>query len=116
MDGAASHSGGTGRATATVSTDTVQEVKVITSNYSAQYGSVGSGIVSMISKSGTNDLHGSAFWAQRNPALTARGFNALTAPNFRRNEFGVTVGGPVYAPITDNAKFNTCLLFRVESK
>jgi len=105
-----------GRATITLSTDTVQELKIITNNYSAQYGSVGSGVVSMVSKSGTDQLHGSAFWSQRNPALGARPMNGILPPSSRRNEFGVVLGGPVYLPKLYDGRHRTFFFVSVEPK
>src|SRR5436190_16371436 len=116
VDGSATSGVAYGRAKVTLSTDTVQELKVITNNYSAQYGSVGSGVVSMVSKSGTDQLHGSAFWSQKNPALGARAFNASAVPRSRRNEFGTTLGGPVYIPKLYNGRHKTFFFVSVEPK
>ncbi|MGH9587408.1 MAG: carboxypeptidase regulatory-like domain-containing protein [Acidobacteriaceae bacterium] len=81
--------------------DAISQFKVITSNQTAKYG-LSSGIVSFAFKSGTNQFHGSAFDYLQNDALNAAGFvtNALglkKAP-LKQNEFGGTIGGPVWIP------------------
>ncbi|MDZ4800904.1 MAG: carboxypeptidase regulatory-like domain-containing protein [Bryobacteraceae bacterium] len=116
VDGSATTGVAYGRATVTLSTDTVQELKIITNNYSAQYGSVGSGVVSMVTKSGTDQLHGSAFWTQRNPALGARAFNSVSPPRARRNELGATLGGPVWIPKVYNGRNRTFFFASIEPK
>lgn len=116
VDGSATTGVAYGRATVTLSTDTVQELKIITNNYSAQYGSVGSGVVTMVTKSGTNELHGSAFWTQRNPALGARAFNSVSPPMARRNELGATLGGPVFLPKVYDGRNRTFFFFSIEPK
>src|SRR5580700_7859804 len=80
------------------SPDAIAEFKVITSNYSAEYGRVGGAVVDAIMKSGTNQFHGSAYEYIRNTVLNAIGylFAPLTAkPTLQRNQFGATVGGPI---------------------
>ena len=82
--------------------DTVAEFKILTSNYSAEYGRNGGGIVSVVTKSGTNTLHGSAYDYLRNDALNANSFfnNAYGLPKevLKRNQFGGTIGGPIEIP------------------
>jgi hypothetical protein len=76
--------------------DAVQEFSVITTNYSAEYGKTSGGVINAITRSGTNQFHGSAYEFIRNSALDARNyFDAATIAPFRRNQFGGTVGGPV---------------------
>jgi carboxypeptidase family protein/TonB-dependent receptor-like protein len=75
--------------------DALREFQVLTSNYSAEYGVGGGAIVNAITKSGSNQFHGTAFEFLRNSALDARNFfNAQKLP-FRRNQFGGSLGGPV---------------------
>ena len=69
-DGANASSIGIGRSTVTFSPDTVQEFQVVTSSYSAKYGVSGGGIVNTISKAGTDQLRGNAYWYNRNPDIT----------------------------------------------
>ncbi len=77
--------------------DTVQEFTVQTHGYSAEFGRAAGGIVSAVTKSGTNKLHGSAFEFLRDSSLDARNFfDPLSGPPpFTRNQFGGTVGGPL---------------------
>jgi Carboxypeptidase regulatory-like domain len=78
--------------------DALQEFSVQTSNYSAQYGQNAGGVVNVVTKSGTNELHGDAFEYLRNREFNARNFFAKTVDPLKRNQFGVTLGGPVYIP------------------
>jgi hypothetical protein len=76
--------------------DAIQEFSVLTSNYSAEYGKTSGGVINAITKSGTNQFHGSAYEFLRNSALDARNyFDAATIPPFRQNQFGVSGGGPI---------------------
>ncbi|MGD0225713.1 MAG: TonB-dependent receptor [Terriglobia bacterium] len=81
--------------------DAIAEFKVQQNNYSAQYGQGAGTITQIVSKSGTNQFHGSLFEFVRNSAFDARNFfangpgSAGSVPPFRRNEFGGTFGGPI---------------------
>jgi hypothetical protein len=76
--------------------DAVQEFSVITTNYAAEYGKTSGGVINAITRSGTNQFHGSGYEFIRNSALDARNyFDAATIAPFRRNQFGGTVGGPI---------------------
>jgi hypothetical protein len=76
--------------------DAIQEFSVLTSNYSAEYGRTSGGVVNAISRSGTNQFHGSAYEFLRNSALDARNFfDQGSIPPFRRNQFGAAAGGPI---------------------
>jgi len=79
------------------SLDAIQEVKVLTSNYGAQYGRTASGTVLVTTKSGGDNWHGDGYEFFRNEALNARNYFDQTtkAPYYRRNDFGVTIGGPI---------------------
>jgi hypothetical protein len=75
--------------------DAIQEFQLLTNTYSAQFGGTGAAM-NAVSKSGTNDFHGSAYEYLRNSALDARNFfDGTKIPPFRRNQFGGSVGGPV---------------------
>lgn len=76
--------------------DAVREFRVLVNSYTAEYGRSGAGAVEMVSRSGTNNFHGSVFEFLRNDKLNARNFFDIPnkAPQ-RRNQFGATVGGPV---------------------
>ena len=76
--------------------DAIQEFSVLTSNYSAEYGKTSGGVLNAITRSGTNQLHGSAYEFVRNSALDARNFfDGSKIPPFRRNQFGASAGGPI---------------------
>ena len=78
--------------------ESVGEMKVTTSTYSAQYGHSSGGTVEYTSRSGTKDLHGSFYEYFANDALNARGFFPDKVSKQRSNAYGFTVGGPVYIP------------------
>jgi hypothetical protein len=80
---------------------------VQTSNYSAEYGRNAGGVISTITKSGTNALHGSMWEYLRNDALQARGFFDPSVPKLRQNQFGFTVGGPAVLPRIYNGRNKT---------
>jgi Carboxypeptidase regulatory-like domain/TonB-dependent Receptor Plug Domain/TonB dependent receptor len=79
--------------------DAIQEFSVLTSNYSAEYGKTSGGVVNAITRSGTNEFHGSAYEFLRNSAFDAKNFfesaNTSKAP-FKRNQFGGAIGGPIF--------------------
>jgi outer membrane receptor protein involved in Fe transport len=74
--------------------DAMQEFKVISNNYSAEFGHSTGGVVVMSTRSGTNQFRGTAFESSRNDALDATNFFAKTKPPIRLNQFGGTMGGP----------------------
>lgn len=76
--------------------DYIQEVKIQTSNFSAEYGRNSGGQVSLVTRSGGNDFHGSAFEFIRNDKLDARSFFAPIRPTLRFNNFGYSIGGPIF--------------------
>lgn len=84
--------------------ESVQEMKVISTSYSAQYGHTSGGFIEYTSKSGTNDLHGSLYEYFANDALNARGFFPDHVSKQRNNSFGFTAGGPVIIPKVINGK------------
>ncbi|MBI4465096.1 MAG: TonB-dependent receptor, partial [Acidobacteria bacterium] len=75
--------------------ETVKEFSVITNNYSAEYRNAAGGIINSVTKSGTNELHGSVFEFLRNDNLDGRNFFDDEKPEFKRNQFGFSVGGPI---------------------
>src|SRR6202030_822060 len=77
-------------------TDAVAEFSVLTTNYSAEYGRTSGGVISAVTKSGTNQFHGSAYEFVRNSALDTRNyFDPSKIPAFRRNQYGASFGGPI---------------------
>ena len=80
----------------TLGVETIQEFRVVTNAYSADYGRSMGGVISLVTKSGTNSMHGSAFEFFRDSALDARNFfDRGQPPAFRRNQFGGSAGGPI---------------------
>lgn len=75
--------------------DAVEEFKVQSGTMSAEYGFTGGGVINVVSKSGTNQLHGSVYEFLRNNKLDARNTFSTVNPPFRYNQYGVAVGGPV---------------------
>lgn len=93
------------------SVDAIAEFKLVTNNYSAEYTHALSGVTSYTMKSGTNQLHGSAFEFLANDRLDARGFfNPKKAPR-KQNEWGGTIGGPILIPKLYNGKDRTFWFF-----
>jgi hypothetical protein len=76
--------------------DAIQEFRVITNNYDAEYGRTAGAVVNVITRSGTNDFHGSLFEFHRNRALNARDFFRADKTPLVQNQFGGTVGGPIF--------------------
>jgi hypothetical protein len=77
------------------SVDAIEEFKVVTNGYSAEFGRSSSGVVSVAIKSGSNQLHGSAFEFIRNDVVDAKNLFATYKPPYKRNQFGASAGGPV---------------------
>jgi hypothetical protein len=80
------------------SVDAIQEVAIQTSNFSAEFGAVGGAMINMVTKSGTNQLHGSAYDYGTNEALNARQPYTAARNKIRQSDWGFTVGGPVIIP------------------
>lgn len=90
------------RAAIDIPLDAVREFQVVATGASAEFGRTAGGIINVISKSGTNNVHGSLFHFQRLEALTAKASDGKPLDGFRREQFGGTVGGPIKK---DNAFF-----------
>jgi len=93
------------------SVDAIAEFKVLTSNYGAQYGRNGSGTVEVVTKSGGKEFHGDAYEFVRNNDFNARNFFAPNVPSYKKNDFGYTVGGPVYIPKVYNKSKDKTFFF-----
>jgi hypothetical protein len=105
IDGSTNMVAGHGQFAYTPSVDFIQEFKIQTTNYSAEYGRTGGGVISIATKSGTNELHGSLFHFHRNRALDANNFFNNRAGQGRApyilNQYGGVIGGPVRLPKYD---------------
>jgi hypothetical protein len=76
--------------------EAIREYEILAGNYSAEFGGAGGAVISLVTQSGTNQVHGSAFEFIRNSALDARNFFDLSrVPPFKRNQFGGSAGGPL---------------------
>lgn len=83
------------RAAIDIPLDAVKEFQVVATGATAEFGRTAGGVINVITKSGTNDVHGSLFHFQRLEALTANGSDGQPLTDFRREQFGGTVGGPI---------------------
>ena len=100
--------------------DSVQEFSVMTSNYPAEFGQAGGGIINLTMKSGTNQFHGTAYeyfvneFLDAGQPFTTNGNGGLLRPETRRNDFGGTLGGPVWIPKVYNGHNKTFFFFNFE--
>jgi hypothetical protein len=98
--------------------ESVQEFKIQTNSFSAEYGFTGGAVVTAVTRSGTNQLHGSAFDFLRNSALNANSFfanrNGRSIVPSRRNQFGGAIGGPVLLPKVYDGRNRTFFFFHHE--
>ena len=99
LDGAANNDEFNASVGQTVPLDSVQEINVLTNNFTAEYGRASAGVVNVTTKSGSNDFHGTAYEFGRYSALATNTFDnnarGISKPGFTRNQFGYSVGGPV---------------------
>jgi hypothetical protein len=95
--------------------DSLQEFKLQTSGYSAEYGRLAGGVVTMVLKSGANQLHGSLFELVRNDDFDARNFFDQAKSELRRNQFGGLISGPVVIPKVYDGHNRTFFLISEES-
>jgi hypothetical protein len=83
------------RAAIDITLDAVKEFQVVASGANAEFGRTAGGVVNVITKSGTNDVHGSVFYYQRLEALTSATSDGKPLQDFKRNQFGGSIGGPI---------------------
>lgn len=99
--------------------DLVQEFKVQTATFDAQFGNTEGGVTNISIKSGTNSFHGTAYWTKMAPALFANDFFANKAkqkrPDFNYDRWGGTIGGPVRIPKVYDGRNKTFFMYGVES-
>src|SRR5216683_2268145 len=77
------------------SPDSIQEFRVLTNTFDAEYGRNSGSVVNVVTKSGTNSIHGNLYEFFRNKVLNARNYFEETRPQFQQNQFGGTLGGPI---------------------
>lgn len=92
----------------------VEEVRAIRGNYSAEFGTGGGSQFNVVTKSGANQVHGSAYEFLQNSAMNARNYFQPTLPVLKNNEFGFTFGGPVYVPKIYNGKNKTFFFMNID--
>ncbi len=111
IDGAANTGTYNNQVSSIPQVDALQEFKVNTSPYAAEFGRTGGGVISFAIRSGTNGFHGSLHEFLRNSVLDANGFNSNRAgqakPSFKRNQYGFTFGGPAWVPKLYNGRNRT---------
>jgi outer membrane receptor for ferrienterochelin and colicin len=83
------------RAAIDITLEAVKEFQVVATGASAEFGRTAGGVINVITKSGTNDIHGSAFYFQRLEALTANTSDGKPLKGFHREQYGATIGGPL---------------------
>jgi hypothetical protein len=98
----------------TPSVDAITEFSVDTGGFKAEYGQASGGLISFVSKSGTNKFNGSAYEFLRNNAMDARSFFAARTQIYKQHDFGATAGGPVWIPKLYNGKDKTFFFFSYE--
>src|SRR5581483_7200569 len=96
------------------SVEAITEFAVDTNGFKAEFGQAGGGIITFVSKSGTNQFHGGAYDFLRNDDLDARGFFAASRSVYKQNDFGGTLGGPVVLPKLYNGRNKTFFYFAYE--
>jgi outer membrane receptor protein involved in Fe transport len=95
--------------------DAMQEFKMQTNSFSAEYGRMAGGVMNMVLKSGTNQYHGTVFEFLRNDATDARNFFDVKKSELRQNQFGALISGPVDIPKIYHGRDRTFFLFSWES-
>jgi outer membrane receptor protein involved in Fe transport len=100
--------------------DAIQEFRIIQSNYGAEYGRNAAGIISVVTKSGTNALHGTLYDYVRNDAMNANDFfnneNGAARNILKRNQFGGTIGGPIVLPHVVNGRNKLFFFFSYQGQ
>ena len=99
----------------TPSLDAITEFAVETNGFKAEYGQAGGGLINFVSKSGTNDLHGTLYEYVRNDAFDARSFFQAKKQVYKQHDFGGTVGGPVYIPKIYDGRNKSFFFFSYEA-
>ncbi len=95
LDGADNNDGFIGTAGGVPSPDALQEFRILTNAYSAEYGRGGGAVVNIVTRGGTNQFHSSIYDYLRNDIFDARNFFSADVPKLRQNQFGGTFGGPI---------------------
>jgi outer membrane receptor protein involved in Fe transport len=99
----------------TPSLDAITEFAVETNGFKAEYGQAGGGLINFVSKSGTNDLHGTLYEYVRNDAFDSRSFFQAKKQVYKQHDFGGTVGGPVWIPKLYDGRNKSFFFFSYEA-
>jgi len=117
LDGADNKdNGGGGNNFVNINPDAIAEFKVLTTNYSAEYGYSSGAVINIAIRGGTKDFHGGAYEYLRNDAIQARAFNATIKPELRYNNFGANIGGPILVPKINKDHDKLFFFFGVDYK
>jgi Carboxypeptidase regulatory-like domain/TonB-dependent Receptor Plug Domain len=115
IDGVTGNTRGLSTLDTPLNLDAIKEVSVMAANYQAEYGKTAGSNINVVTKSGTQQFHGSAYWYVRNEAFNANSyfnkFNGQARPRYRFNTIGGTIGGPVYWPGHFNTAKNKLFFF-----
>jgi Carboxypeptidase regulatory-like domain len=114
LDGVDNNETNLGLAVLVPSVDAIQEFKVQTSNYSAEFGRGAGAVINVAIKSGTNQLHGTVFEFVRNDIFDSRNAFVTSKDPLRRNQFGFSAGAPVYVPQIYDGRNKTFWFFNYE--
>lgn len=115
MDGADNmDNGGNSNAIVNPNMDAIGEIKILTSSYSAEFGGRSGAMVNVVTKSGTQQFHGTLFEFVRNDVFDARSFFSTTKPILRFNNFGYTLGGPIWLGDKWNKEKNKLFFFAAQ--
>jgi outer membrane receptor protein involved in Fe transport len=111
--------GNNGGQNVSVSNDSIAEFKILTGSYQAEYGRSAGGQIAVVTKSGSDQFHGSGYWYHRNDSLNANSFlnnaRGLTKPLFRYNDPGYYIGGPIFIPkVLERTKHKAFFFFSQE--
>ena len=115
LDGGANNAPGYNEVAVAPLVESIQEFKVMTNFMPPEYGLTGGGIVTTVTKSGTNTLHGALYEFLRNDKLDARNTFAAARAPFRFNQYGLAAGGPVWIPKVYKGKDRTFFFFNYEA-
>jgi outer membrane receptor protein involved in Fe transport len=115
VDGVTGNTAGNSTLDTPLNLDAIQEVTVLQSNYQAEYGKTAGANINLVTKSGTQNFHGSLYYYNRNEAFNANSyfnkFNGQTRPQYRYNTAGGTLGGPIFWPRKFNSNRNKLFFF-----
>ncbi len=115
VDGISGNTARGSNAQSPINMDAIAEVKVLMNSYTAEYGTASGGVINLVTKSGTQNFHGGAYYYNRNEAFNANDFfnnrQSIARQRYRFNTVGFNVGGPIYWPNHFNANKTKLFFF-----